>query len=121
MPQLCILTDNTAQFPVPVFPGRNLVQVISLHVEHEGEYFGKSEGVKANDTVWIAGKFGFGNHRYGCWSGAGNGSVTFEVPAAALQSVGKKNSALRQRSLRVKLPSFSPRCRRIAQPRQYLR
>ena len=49
MPQLCILTDNTAQFPVPVFPGRNLVQVISLHVENEGEYFGKSEGVKAND------------------------------------------------------------------------
>jgi DegV family protein with EDD domain len=33
MPRVCILTDSTAQFPAPVFPGCELVNVIPLHVE----------------------------------------------------------------------------------------
>lgn len=49
MSQVCILTDNTAQFPVPIFPGRNLVHVISLHVQKEGQLFKRSDGIRAND------------------------------------------------------------------------
>jgi DegV family protein with EDD domain len=33
MSQVCILTDNTAQFPVHIFPGSNLVNVIPYHVQ----------------------------------------------------------------------------------------
>ena len=33
MSRVCILTDSTAQFPAPVFPGCELVNVIPLHVE----------------------------------------------------------------------------------------
>jgi DegV family protein with EDD domain len=33
MSKVCILTDSTAQFPAPVFPGCELVNVIPLHVE----------------------------------------------------------------------------------------
>ncbi len=32
MPQVCILTDSTAQFPAPAFPGHELVSVIPLRV-----------------------------------------------------------------------------------------
>jgi DegV family protein with EDD domain len=34
MPSTCILTDSTAQFPIPAFPGRNLVYIIPLQIEH---------------------------------------------------------------------------------------
>ncbi len=34
MPNTCILTDSTAQFPIPAFPGRNLVYIIPLQIEH---------------------------------------------------------------------------------------
>lgn len=34
MANTCILTDSTAQFPIPAFPGRNLVYVIPLQIEH---------------------------------------------------------------------------------------
>jgi DegV family protein with EDD domain len=33
MSQVCILTDNTAQFPVHIFPGSSLVNVIPYHVQ----------------------------------------------------------------------------------------
>ena len=33
MSKVCILTDSTAQFPAPLFPGNELVNVIPLHVE----------------------------------------------------------------------------------------
>ncbi len=33
MPRVCVLTDNTAQFPTPSFPGRELVNVVSLDVQ----------------------------------------------------------------------------------------
>jgi DegV family protein with EDD domain len=49
MSQVCILTDSTAQFPTPAFPGRNLVNVIPLHVEYNGKTYRKSEGLKAGD------------------------------------------------------------------------
>lgn len=34
MPNTCILTDSTAQFPIPAFPGRSLVYVVPLQIEH---------------------------------------------------------------------------------------
>jgi DegV family protein with EDD domain len=35
MSKVCILTDSTAQFPTPVFPGCELVNIIPLHVEYK--------------------------------------------------------------------------------------
>jgi DegV family protein with EDD domain len=32
MANTCILTDSTAQFPIPAFPGRNLVNIVSLEI-----------------------------------------------------------------------------------------
>jgi len=49
MANVCILTDSTAQFPVPAFEGRNLVHMISLHVEVDGKFYEKGEGIRAND------------------------------------------------------------------------
>jgi len=39
MPGVCILTDNTVQFPIPAFAGRNRIHVISLSVEMGGEAY----------------------------------------------------------------------------------
>lgn len=33
MPSVCIITDSTAQFAKPVFPGRNLVSIIPLQIQ----------------------------------------------------------------------------------------
>jgi DegV family protein with EDD domain len=33
MSQVCILTDSTAQFPVPTFPGNEFINVIPLHIQ----------------------------------------------------------------------------------------
>ena len=49
MPNLCVLTDSTAQFPIPAFSGRNLVHVIPLHIEINDQHYPKSEGIKAAD------------------------------------------------------------------------
>lgn len=49
MPKTCILTDSTAQFPIPAFTGRELVNVISLHVSINGEMHKKGQGIKAMD------------------------------------------------------------------------
>ena len=49
MSTVCILTDSTAQFPVPVFPGRNLVHTIPMHVQLGEKLYPKSEGIKASD------------------------------------------------------------------------
>jgi DegV family protein with EDD domain len=43
MSKVCILTDSTAQFPTPVFPGSELVNIIPLHVEYK-------------DTIYTDGK-----------------------------------------------------------------
>jgi DegV family protein with EDD domain len=49
MSQVCVLTDSTAQFPTPAFPGRKLVNVIPLHLEFNGKFHERSEGLKASD------------------------------------------------------------------------
>ena len=54
MTRVGILTDNTAQFPIPAFPGRDFVHVISLDVEINGERFAKGEGIKAQDFPRVA-------------------------------------------------------------------
>lgn len=36
MPGVCILTDNTVQFPIPAFTGRNLVYMVSASVQLDG-------------------------------------------------------------------------------------
>ncbi|MBI3159596.1 MAG: DegV family EDD domain-containing protein [Chloroflexi bacterium] len=55
MPQVCILTDSTAQFPVPAFAGRTRVNVIPLHIEVNGRRYEKSEGLRAADLPPSAG------------------------------------------------------------------
>ena len=37
MANTCILTDSTAQFPIPAFPGRNLVNIVPLRIETSQE------------------------------------------------------------------------------------
>jgi DegV family protein with EDD domain len=49
MSQVCILTDSTAQFPIPAFAGRKLVNVIPLHIQIDKTLYQKSEGIKAAD------------------------------------------------------------------------
>ena len=49
MSQVCILTDSTAQFPIPAFAGRKLVNVIPLHIQIDKTLYKKSEGIKAAD------------------------------------------------------------------------
>lgn len=49
MSQVCILTDSTAQFPIPAFAGRKLVNVIPLHIQIDKKLYKKSEGIKAAD------------------------------------------------------------------------
>jgi len=49
MTQVCILTDSTAQFPFPVFPGRNLVNVVPLQVQLNGRLVEKGKGLRAAD------------------------------------------------------------------------
>jgi DegV family protein with EDD domain len=49
MSRVCVLTDSTAQFPFPVFPGRNLVNVIPLHVQVDGHLIEKGKGLRAAD------------------------------------------------------------------------
>ncbi len=49
MPETCILTDSTAQFPAPAFTGRKRVHFISLHLEVNGQRYPQSEGIRAAD------------------------------------------------------------------------
>lgn len=49
MSPTCILTDSTAQFPVPAFPGRDRVYSIPLHLHANGMRYEKSEGLRAAD------------------------------------------------------------------------
>ena len=46
MSQVCILTDSTAQFPTPVFPGSELVNIIPLHVEYNEVVFTDGRDIK---------------------------------------------------------------------------
>ena len=49
MSNVCILTESTIQFPIPVFTGRNLVHIIPLNVQLDEKLYPKSEGIKASD------------------------------------------------------------------------
>ncbi|MCH7663517.1 MAG: DegV family EDD domain-containing protein, partial [Chloroflexi bacterium] len=44
-----IVTDSSAQFPTPVFTGRNLVSVVSMDIELDGVRYPRGEGLKASD------------------------------------------------------------------------
>ena len=58
MRRVCILTDSTAQFPVPVFPGRSLIHMLPIHIEVNGQRYENSEGIKASDfPVTLGGEF----------------------------------------------------------------
>jgi len=48
MSKVCILTDNTVQFSVPAFPGRNLVHIISINLDWENQTYLGGEGLKAS-------------------------------------------------------------------------
>jgi DegV family protein with EDD domain len=47
MPKVCILTDSTAQFPTPVFPGHELVNVIPLHIQINGQVHTDGKDIRA--------------------------------------------------------------------------
>lgn len=49
MRQVCILTDDTAQFPDFSFPGFDRVNVIPLHIEIDGQRFPRGEGLRTQD------------------------------------------------------------------------
>jgi DegV family protein with EDD domain len=46
MSQVCILTDSTAQFPVHLFPGSDLINVIPYHVQLDGHANAHDKDVK---------------------------------------------------------------------------
>jgi DegV family protein with EDD domain len=46
MSKVCILTDSTAQFPTPVFPGSELVNIIPLHVEYNDEIYTDGKDIR---------------------------------------------------------------------------
>ena len=49
MGQVCILTDNSAQFPTASFPGHKLVNVIPLHIRVDSVYHLGGKGIKGAD------------------------------------------------------------------------
>jgi DegV family protein with EDD domain len=46
MPGICIVTDNTAQFTTPVFPGRDLVKVFPLNIHLNGHVYTNNDDLK---------------------------------------------------------------------------
>ncbi len=48
MGSVCVLTDSSAQIPQPSFPGQELVRVLPLDVELEGEIYGEGKNRKAS-------------------------------------------------------------------------
>jgi DegV family protein with EDD domain len=46
MPQVCILTDSTAQFPVHLFPGSDLINVIPYHIRLDGPASPQDKDIK---------------------------------------------------------------------------
>jgi DegV family protein with EDD domain len=56
MPGICILTDNTAQFPLPVFPGQQFVSVIPLQLHSGGKRLGDGKEWRVSDLPLAAGR-----------------------------------------------------------------
>ena len=48
MPSICILTDNSVQFPQPVFPGQQHVKIIPMTVEINGQQYTEHEFKPSN-------------------------------------------------------------------------
>lgn len=46
MTSVCILTDNTAQFSKPAFPGRNLITTIPITIEYNGHTVSEGKEIK---------------------------------------------------------------------------
>lgn len=49
MSKVCILTDNSAQFPTASFPGHNLVNLLPLHIMINESLYKEGQGIKAHD------------------------------------------------------------------------
>lgn len=49
MSRICILTDSTAQFPAPAFPGHDLVNIIPLHIRIESQIFTDGKDIKTGN------------------------------------------------------------------------
>ncbi len=47
MSRICILTDSTAQFPAPAFPGHELISIIPLHVQLRDHVYMDGRELKA--------------------------------------------------------------------------
>jgi DegV family protein with EDD domain len=45
----CILTDSTAQFPTPIFEGREAINMMDLHLEVDDKRYERGEGLKTID------------------------------------------------------------------------
>ncbi|MGE5220786.1 MAG: DegV family protein [Omnitrophica WOR_2 bacterium] len=48
MPGICILTDSTAQFPVPTFAGHEVVSMIPLHIQMDGQLYTDGKDLKTS-------------------------------------------------------------------------
>ena len=46
MSRICLLTDSTVQFPAPLFPGNELVNVIPLHVEMNNHLYTDGKDIR---------------------------------------------------------------------------
>jgi DegV family protein with EDD domain len=46
MSKVCILTDSTAQFPAPLFPGNDLVNIIPLHVQLNNNLYTDAKDIR---------------------------------------------------------------------------
>jgi DegV family protein with EDD domain len=48
-PRVCILTDSTAQFPIIGFPGQELVNIIPMHLQLNGQFFPDAREIKISN------------------------------------------------------------------------
>jgi DegV family protein with EDD domain len=46
MSRICLLTDSTVQFPAPLFPGNELVNVIPLHIEMDNKFYTDGKDIR---------------------------------------------------------------------------
>jgi DegV family protein with EDD domain len=54
MPKACILTDSTAQFVEPDFPGHKLVNIVPLHIHFNEKTYTDGQVLKVNDLPLTA-------------------------------------------------------------------
>jgi DegV family protein with EDD domain len=54
MGAICILTDNTAQFPKVTFPGQELVRLVSLDIRLNPQYYPQTKSIKSIQLPSIA-------------------------------------------------------------------